>query len=261
MLIPPSQTAVFIDGLVEDKGGEVAKYRAELMAAEVLLWCIPRGEHYTYLKVTKGPTEVEYKDSLQTQSAGCKAAAQAVLTNLGLLATPVPEPKNKVTKDFQADSYSCGLHVVKWMELELRSRRGEPRLPAPTVNDITKRTNDFIEKIKKAVQEDDEKEAKKTEVAAKKAADKAEKKAKAAEKAAAEAPEPTWATFEEALDAGLKCSSCYYTKWGTKGCRKCMGEWFEKIRIADGKGKVTLDVEAVVAVTSKPAPKKKTKHT
>lgn len=261
MLIPPSQTAVFIDGLVEDKGGEVAKYRAELMAAEVLLWCIPRGEHYTYLKVTKGPTEVEYKDSLQTQSAGCKAAAQAVLTNLGLLATPVPEPKNKVTKDFQADSYSCGLHVVKWMELELRSRRGEPRLPAPTVNEITKRTNDFIEKIKKAVQEDDEKEAKKTEVAAKKAADKAEKKAKAAEKAAAEAPEPTWATFEEALDAGLKCSSCYYTKWGTKGCRKCMGEWFEKIRIADGKGKVTLDVEAVVAVTSKPAPKKKTKHT
>ena len=260
MLIPPSQTAVFIQGLVDDDGGEVAKYRAELMAAEVLLWCVPRGVHYTYLKVTKGGTEVEYKDSLRGKSAACKAAAQAVLTNLGLLDTPLPEPKNQATKDFQEDVYSCGLHVVKWMEQELRSRRGEPRLPAPTVNDITKRTNDFIEKIKKATQDYDDKEAKKTEVAEKNAADLAEKKAKAAEKAAAEAVEPTWATFEEALDAGLKCSSCYYTKWGTKGCRKCMGEWFEKIRIADGKGKVTLDLEAVVAATSKPAPKKNTKH-
>ena len=35
----------------------------------------------------------------------------------------------------------------------------------------------------------------------------------------------------EALAAGLECKKCIATKKGTKGCRTCMGEWFEHIRM------------------------------
>jgi hypothetical protein len=37
-------------------------------------------------------------------------------------------------------------------------------------------------------------------------------------------------TFDHALAAGHLCTKCIGTKAGTKGCRACMGEWFEQIR-------------------------------
>ena len=52
---------------------------------------------------------------------------------------------------------------------------------------------------------------------------------KEAEIAAADRLEPVHETFEAALAAGQKCGKCYITVAGTKGCRECMGPWFEKI--------------------------------
>ena len=36
-------------------------------------------------------------------------------------------------------------------------------------------------------------------------------------------------TLEEALAAGLRCTKCVATKQSTKGCKACMGKWFEAI--------------------------------
>ena len=38
-------------------------------------------------------------------------------------------------------------------------------------------------------------------------------------------------TLEEALEAAFRCAKCVATRQGTKGCRQCMGERFEQIRI------------------------------
>ena len=56
---------------------------------------------------------------------------------------------------------------------------------------------------------------------------KAKPKGKSAPKAC---PEPVWETFELALEAGSKCHKCTARLHGTKGCRACMGHWFEEIR-------------------------------
>ncbi len=42
--------------------------------------------------------------------------------------------------------------------------------------------------------------------------------------------EPVFESFEQALAAGLLCTKCVATQAGTKGCRACMGEWFESLR-------------------------------
>ena len=52
-----------------------------------------------------------------------------------------------------------------------------------------------------------------------------------ATKLLAEIIEPVFDTLEEALEAGQKCKKCIATKRGAKGCRTCMGEWFEHIRL------------------------------
>ena len=257
MLIAPSQCASVIAGLGADAGGEVAKYRAELANAEVTLWCVPSvpfGGHYTYLKVTKNATEIEYKDALPEASSACKKGAQAVLRSLGILDKELPDRSNK---DLQADMWSCGLHVVKWMETELRSRRGEPKIPPTSITDITKRTNLFIHKIKVSMNEAGYTDKYKLEAKAKADAARAAKKAEADAKAANKAKEPEFATLDEALSAGLECTSCYVTKWGTKGCRRCMGKWFEEIRVSDGHGNDVIDIKGLEALG--PAPMKKPK--
>ena len=42
--------------------------------------------------------------------------------------------------------------------------------------------------------------------------------------------EPKWDTLEQALAAAQDCKKCMPTLKGTKGCRACMGEFFEMIR-------------------------------
>ena len=75
--------------------------------------------------------------------------------------------------------------------------------------------------------------AKAESVAAKakaKAKEKAGSKAKAKASEPKKATEPQRASLEEALEAANKCSKCRVTKALVKGCRSCMGEWFEEIR-------------------------------
>ena len=97
-----------------------------------------------------------YKDSISPPVAANAKAASSLLRNCGFLAGDAlaPEPASSLllavagNRDLQLDGWSCGLHVVKWIELDLRRRRGEPRLPDPSIDDLRKRTNMFITRIK-----------------------------------------------------------------------------------------------------------------
>ena len=109
--------------------------------------------------------------------------------------------------------------VPPYSELLLRERRGEPRLPDPSIETVTKRINDFINKLQ--------------ETAAKPAPE-AKPKAAPAPKAKGlakpPAPEPEFELFEEAVAAAESCTKCTYKKDGSKGCKACMGHWFDIIR-------------------------------
>ena len=96
------------------------------------------------------------------------------------------------------------------------------------------RTNDFIDKIKAAGKKALEREAGAKAKAEAKAKAKAEAKAKLEAKPRKQV-EPVFLTLEEALEAAKACKKCLATKFGTKGCRACMGEWFEQIRIKSSK--------------------------
>ena len=120
-----------------------------------------------------------------------------------------PMPCNRL---FQVDGWSCGLWAIRWLERQLREIKGEPRMRPPSIMDVFARGQEFIDKVRFA-------------------RPKAKPKPKA--KSVAKVwinPEPVFATFEEALAAAHKCTKCLVTKALTKGCRQCMGEWFEEIR-------------------------------
>ena len=104
------------------------------------------------------------------------------------------------------------------------------RIPPLTIPEATTRTNQFIEKLLEARKGKAANEARAEAKAKAKAARKARGKASAAQ-AAKECKEPEFATLEEALEAGQKCTKCLPTRKGTKGCRGCMGKWFEEIRL------------------------------
>ena len=186
--------------------------------------------HYTYLKVQQmvaagNPAHgchFTYKDSISPPVAANAEAASNLLRNCGFLAGDAlaPQPGNR---DLQQDGWSSGLQVVKWIELDLRGRRGEPRLPDPTVDDLRKRTNAFIAKIKgAAAKSNDRKQEMKPDTAP------------TGEGGAAEAlsvMEPKWDNLEDALEAAQDCQRCVATRFATKGCRACMGDFFEEIRL------------------------------
>ena len=141
----------------------------------------------------------------------------------------------------QRDGWSCGLWVIRWIERSLRERRGEGRLPPPSIKTVVDRGNEWIDKIKSAgLSEETRAEAKAKAKA--RASAKTEAKAEAkrqAQRRATKTPkqiEPVFASLEEALEAASKCKKCLPTKYGTKGCRACMGEWFESIRQKGKKG-------------------------
>ena len=96
----------------------------------------------------------------------------------------------------------------------MRELRGEGRTPPASLKDMMARGNEFIQKVKAAAP-----------------------KAKAAPKPKPQPEpkprpqvEPTFETLEQALEAAKECKKCLATRAGTKGCRACMGEWFEEIR-------------------------------
>ena len=108
----------------------------------------------------------------------------------------------------------------RWVERQLRENKGEDRLIPTSLTEMRIRANEFISKIK-----DSRKEA---PVEAK--GDKAPTKSYPTH-------EPVHETLEEALFAASVCSKCLPTKAGTKGCRACVGEFFETIRQRKSKGK------------------------
>ena len=50
--------------------------------------------------------------------------------------------------------------------------------------------------------------------------------------------EPTFDNFNDAMAAAVLCTRCTGTKNLTKGCRGCMGTWFEEIRLSHFGGRV-----------------------
>ena len=157
------------------------------------------------------PRAIEFKDSLEQPAGTSQAAATRILQNLNL-AEECPAPSNRA---FQADGWSCGLWVIRWIERKLREIAGEPRMKPPSIMDCFNRGNDFISKVKNV---------KLKEKAVAKAAPKTYKNV-----------EPTFANLDEALAAGLKCTKCTVTKQGSKGCRACMGDFPEEIRMRGAK--------------------------
>ena len=147
------------------------------------------------------PRVIEFKDSPKHPAATSRAAATRILKNLNL-AEECPAPSNRA---FQADAWSCGLWVVRWIERKLREITGEPRNKPPSVADVFNRSKDFITRIKSAQS---------------KPVAKAEPKAKTYKNV-----EPVFKDLSQALEAGLLCTKCIVTKQGTKGCRACMGDF------------------------------------
>ena len=177
--------------------------------------------HYTLLDVENGaegePPSVVFKDSLKGGASPARAAATRLLRQLGY-AGPTDEAPAPSNEAWQTDGWSCGLWCTIWLERALRERRGEARTPPPSLAEQERRGNDFISRIRDAVPP----------------TPRAKAKAKAPRKGAdgtGEDKEPKFETLEEALRTGLKCSKCLATQQGTKGCRGCMGEWFEHIRL------------------------------
>jgi hypothetical protein len=221
MLVVPSIAITFAgDELVEDHGGEVAKFVVKVHEAKhvfFVLWSEPPSHYsYLYVKNVEGqPRHIEYKDSLPGEAA--RAVATRTLRNLKLIEPheEAPQPSNKSR---QSDGWSCGLWASRWIERQLRENRGEARMVPTSFADMKNRTNEFIAKLKEAKEP------------------KLESKTAAKEATARKTHEPTHASFEAALAAAWSCTKCLPTKAATKGCRACMGEHFESIRQRKAKG-------------------------
>ena len=211
--------------LPEGEGGEVASLIKSIRAARCTYFAIwAEGTmHYTYLKVQQmvaagNPAydcQFTYKDSISPPSAANAEAASNLLRNCGFLAGDAlaPQPSNR---DLQQDGWSSGLHVVKWIELDLRGRRGEPRLPDPTVDEMLWRTNAFISMTKETPRRSSGRRQEMTPHTA-----------PTDEDGVAEAfsvMEPQWGNLENALGAAQGCQRCV----ATKGCRACRGNFFEE---------------------------------
>ena len=220
VIVPPS-LSVFLAGegeilephMLQREWGE----RFEEMRREMHVYIVlhdggpPR--HYTLLELHGAPEArvVEYRDSLFPPSETARVSATRVLHKLGV-ERACPEPCNE---SFQEDGWSCGLWCARWIERSLRRLRGEGARPPASLPTAAARGNVFIDELQEA------------------------RPARAARQPKAEAPapqkqkkqiEPVHETFEAALAAGQKCGKCYLTVAGTKGCRECMGPWFENIR-------------------------------
>ena len=164
---------------------------------------------------------MEFKNSLKNGAESSRVVASMLLANLDL-AEELPPASNC---RFQDDGWSCGLWVLRWIERELRSIFGEPRMPPASISDTMKRGNDFILKIKEAPGRADIKaKAKAKSEEAKAAAEETKKKRDY------KTYEQYHETFEDALKAALDCNKCLPNRMGGKGCRACMGEHFEEVR-------------------------------
>ena len=191
-------------------------------------------KHYTYVHVELKDEvlhNVDYKDSLRDPSPSAARQVEKILCNLGV-ASPSWKCPPRANRGYQVGGWECGLWATRYLEQALRAARNEGRTPPATVKEQAARLNKFIENLKAARAQEAEKAASEVKKAEAKARAKAKASARAAE-ALAKRVEPTFATLEEALEAAQECKKCLPTKACTKGCRTCMGEWFEHIRQRD----------------------------
>ena len=119
--------------------------------------------------------------------------------------------------------------TTRYLEQALREARNEGRTPPASLKFQRDRANKFIASLKAARDTREDKVARD----AKRAEDENKKKGLAKARSAQllrEKLEPVHETFDEAQKAASSCSKCLPTQHGTKGCRQCMGKWFEEIR-------------------------------
>ena len=235
LLEPAVAAALARDGLAPEAPNEEDEAAlARVMSCEQLHVIVqseaPR--HYTYLRVTKRGKiigNVVFKDSLRVPPATAARQVEKLMKSLGFVDASWQCPARSNTS-YQTEGWECGLWATRWLEQALRAERFEGKIPPLTIAEATTRTNQFIDKLLDARKGKPEVEARAKAKAEAIAARKAETKASAA-RAAKAYKEPEFATLEEALEAGLKCKKCLATTRGTKGCRQCMGKWFEHIRL------------------------------
>ena len=215
------------------------KWSEELKKARLVLVCVwsDMPKHYTYLEIERHPDErtaptIIYKDSLRSPSVSSRGVTTQFLRCLKFAKEDedCPEPNNKT---FQSNGWECGLFVARWMEARLRQFRGEQASRPASAKQQIARGNTFIEKVKGYSPEWLEEHGRvkfwkhaKAKAKAKAIEEKVDTKAASKRKHV----EPTHKTLEDALKAGQECTKFIATKKGTKGCRACMGDWFEMIR-------------------------------
>ena len=227
VLIEPTVASMWArEGAGEDEPtaeeqAEQAHWNTKVAEASHLLICVHSEgpPHYTYLEVTKvqGYKAIEYRDSMKIPSKNAREAATKILRKLGVIdaGEQCPEPCNK---RHQVDGWSCGLWTTRWIERALREIRGEGREPGFSVTQSTLRGNEFILKL----------QASSDNVAAK-AKSKAKGKAKGKATAGNPPKEGKHASLAAAQAAAEACTKCANNKY-SKGCRECMGDWFEEVR-------------------------------
>ena len=204
------------DGIPHDHGGEGLKAITEIKATRCTIVAIHEAAHYTYLELTKDAEaangegfRVVYKDSWEGKVEASRQRAKQLCLNLGLLECSKDVQRSNTA--FQVGGWECGLWVVRWAEARLRALRGEPVSKRPSLTDVIARTNEFIGKVK-------------PQAKAKAKGESRARKGKATRQG-------EWATADEAFQAAKDCTVCHTRVDGFKGCKACMGEWFEPYRL------------------------------
>jgi hypothetical protein len=221
ILVPPSVAITCYEGMPGDHGGEMEKFLDELEKFKHIYVVVQSDfpSHYTMLHIERMENDevrIEFKDSLKSNPPTARAAATRFLRGANLIKAPAEAPESS-SEAFQNDGWSCGLWATRSIERSLREHLGERRQPPRGIKALCDQANFFIKKIKDSSKDDKAKAAPKP---------KPQPKGKVLK-----ASEPVHETWEHALAAANACSKCVETRAGTKGCRACMGEWFEEIRM------------------------------
>ena len=221
IIVPPSLAKVLIregidTAMLTPEEQAWAKQISEAKHAYVV---VPSDapQHFTFLEVHEETDVFEMttwniavRDSLKVNSENARVAAKTLLQHLKLVAENYVLPPSS-NKCHQAGGWECGLWASHYVERALREQRGEGRLPRISEKQFVDRANAYIAKLKES-------------------SDCPKPKDKDAEPRAYKNIEPVHETLEIALEAGRTCHKCIARIKGYKGCRACMGEWFEEIR-------------------------------
>ena len=238
VIVPPSMAKVLQRTSIENLGAtdQEQAWAARLTNASHLYVVLHWSEHFVLVEAHRGAANwtIEYRDSSKHPREEHKKAAKEILENL----TIHDEVPSRANKRMQEGGWERGIFAARWVERSMRELRGEGReIPLADKAWFT-RANQFVMMVKNEKTKEDEE----------KAAPKAKAKAKASSKPRSDI-EPKWASLEQALAAAHECKKCMPTLKGTKGCRACMGEWFEHIRQKGLKAREYKDrIESCVVV-------------